>query len=72
MPQWKELKRFCDRDGWELYKSTDHYYYRKIDVDGNVRQTKVSMGTGEIRGNLWREILKKQLQVDIEYFNSKI
>jgi len=72
MPQWKELKRFCDRDGWELYKSTDHYYYRKIDVDGNVRQTKVSMGTGEIRGNLWREILKKQLQVGIEYFNSKI
>lgn len=72
MPQWKELKRFCDRDGWELYKSTNHYYYRKIDDDGNVRQTKVSMGTGEIRGNLWREILKKQLQVDIEYFNSKI
>ena len=72
MPQWKELKRFCDRDGWELYKSTNHYYYRKIDDGGNVRQTKVSMGTGEIRGNLWREILKKQLQVDIEYFNSKI
>lgn len=20
MPRWKELKRFCDRDGWELIK----------------------------------------------------
>ena len=35
MPRWKELKRFCDRDGWELYKNTDHYFYRKIDEDGN-------------------------------------
>lgn len=21
MPKWKELKRFCERDNWELYKS---------------------------------------------------
>ena len=27
MPKWKELKRFCDKDGWELYKDTDHYFY---------------------------------------------
>ena len=31
MPRWKELKRFCERDGWELYKDTDHYFYRKIE-----------------------------------------
>ena len=30
MPRWKELKRFCDRDGWELYKDTDHYFYETI------------------------------------------
>ena len=36
MPRWKELKRFCDRDGWELYKDTDHYFYRKIDENGNI------------------------------------
>lgn len=72
MPGWKELKRFCDSDGWELYKVTDHYFYRKFDGDGNIRRTKISMGTGEIRGNLWNEILRKQLQVTIEYFNSKI
>ena len=72
MPRWKELKRFCDRDGWELYKDTDHYIYRKIDDDGNIKLTKVSKDSGEIRPHMWREILKKQLQVTQEYFNSKI
>lgn len=72
MPRWKELKRFCDRDGWELYKDTDHYYYRKIDDYGNLKRTKVSKGSGKIRPHMWQEILKKQLQVTQEYFNSKI
>ena len=49
MPRWKELKRFCERDGWELYKDTDHYFYRKIDDDGSIRMTKVSKGSGEIQ-----------------------
>lgn len=44
MPKWKELKRFCERDDWELYKDTDHYFFRKVDEDGNVRMTKVSKG----------------------------
>lgn len=72
MPNWKELKRFCENDGWELYKDTDHYYFSKHDKDGNLRRTKVSKGTGEIHKNLFREILKKQLQVSKEYFNSRI
>ena len=72
MPSWKELKRFCENDGWELYKDTDHYYYRKVDNDGTIRRTKVSKGSGEVKYQLWREILKKQLRVSQEYFNSKI
>lgn len=72
MPSWKELKRFCERDGWECYKDTDHYFYRKIDYNGNIRRTKISKGSGEIHGNLWQQILKKQLQVTQEYFNSII
>jgi hypothetical protein len=72
VPTWKELKRFCDNDGWKLYKDTDHFFYRKIDEEGNIKRTKVSKGTGNIYGNLWNEILKKQLQVSKEYFNSKI
>lgn len=72
MPKWGELKRFCDNDKWELYKDTDHYFYRKTDSSGNVRRTKVSKGSGEIPRKLWQEILKKQLHVTKEYFNSRI
>jgi predicted RNA binding protein YcfA (HicA-like mRNA interferase family) len=69
MPSWKQLKRFCEKDGWELYKKTGHYFYRKVDENGNIRRTRVSMGSGEIHNHLWREILYRQLQVTQEYFN---
>ena len=72
MPNWKDLKRFCENDDWELYKDTDHYFYRKQDEDGNVKRTKVSKGSGEIGHHLFKEILMKQLQVDQAYFNQKI
>lgn len=72
MPKWKDLKRFCERDGWILYKQTDHFYYRKQETNGNIKHTKVSMGSSEIKGRLWQEILKKQLQVSEEYFNDLI
>lgn len=72
MPSWKELKRFCENDGWILYKDNDHYHYRKIENDGTIRKTKVSKGSGEIRHHLWKEILRKQLGVTQEEFNKKI
>lgn len=72
MPSWRELKRFCEKDGWELYKDTDYYFYRKLDEDGTIKRTKISKGTGEIKYHLWREILKKQLKVTDDYFNRKI
>jgi len=69
VPSWRDLRNFCNNDGWDLYKDTDHYFYRKEDDNGNIRRVKVSKGTGEIYGHLWQEILKKQLQVSKEYFN---
>ena len=72
MPKWSDLKRFCEKDGWELYKSTDHYFFRKEMPDGSIKRTKISRGTGEIKGNLWNEILKRQLQVSLEEFNKVI
>lgn len=72
MPSWRDLKRFCENDGWELYKTTDHYFYRKKDDDGTVRITKVSMGSGEIGNHMFQVILKKQLCVTKEYFNHNI
>jgi len=72
MPSWKDLRMFCERDGWELYKDTDHYFYRKDDNEGTPRFTKVSKGTGEIGYHLWKEILNRQLRISNEYFNSKL
>ena len=71
MPRWKELKRYCDRNGWELYKDTDHYFYRKVLGDGAVLRTKVSKGSGEIPKGLWQSILKKQICTTQEEFNKK-
>ena len=72
MPSWKELKRFCDHDGWEMYKNSDHYFYRKIMVNGTLKRTKVSKGSGQIPAKLWKYILQHQLQVEESYFNNKL
>ena len=72
MPSWRDLRRFCERDGWELYKDTDHYFYSKPDETGKIRFTKVSKGSGEIGFSMFKKILKHELQVTKEYFNSKI
>ena len=72
MPKWKELKRFCEHDGWTLYKDTDHYFYKKVMPDGTLKLTKVSKGSGEIHPHLWQAILKNQLGVTQEYFNRMI
>ncbi|MGD0622328.1 MAG: type II toxin-antitoxin system HicA family toxin [Dehalococcoidia bacterium] len=72
MPRWRDIKSFCENDGWELYKQTDHYFYRKLMPGGTLKRTKISTGSGEVSGHLWEEILKRQLQVTKEYFNSKI
>jgi hypothetical protein len=72
MPSWRELRRFCEADGWTLYRETDHYYYRKVLSDGTILRTKVSKGSGEIHGHLWDEIRKRQLKVSQEYFNGKL
>jgi hypothetical protein len=72
MPKWNDLKRFCERDGWELYKDTDHYFYRKFMPDGNIKRTKISRGSGEIPAGLWKRIIKQQLQVSDQYFNAMI
>lgn len=72
MPKWKDVRRYCERKGWELYKNTDHYFYRKILHDGTVLRTKVSKGSGEVPPRLWQHILKKQLCTTQEEFNKNI
>lgn len=72
MPKWSDLKRYCEKNGWELYKKTDHFFYRKKLSDGTLLRTKVSMGTGEIKKHLWKEILRHQLRITNEEFNRKL
>lgn len=59
MPSWREIERFCQKDGWTQTKKKGHYiYFEKVTEDGSVKRTKVSRGTGEVKGHLWKEILK--------------
>ncbi|HEX3012513.1 MAG TPA: type II toxin-antitoxin system HicA family toxin [Syntrophomonadaceae bacterium] len=72
MPKWIDLKIFCEKDGWELYKETNRYYYRKIMPDGSVKRTKILMDNSKINPYMWKEILAKQLQVTQIYFDENI
>lgn len=70
MPTFREIERFCRKDGWEVIKEKKkHIHFRKIMDDGTIKRTCVSRGTGEVKGHLWKEILNNQLQVSLEYFN---
>ena len=70
MPKFSDLKRYCERDGWLLLRTTDHYYYEKSLPSGDVLRTKVSHSLGkEIPSRTWQDILKKQLRTTQEEFN---
>ncbi|TDQ40809.1 type II toxin-antitoxin system HicA family toxin [Aureibacillus halotolerans] len=67
MPSWREIERFCRKDGWEEYKKKSHHiYFREKLKNGDLKRTRVSRGTGEVNGHKWKEILNKQLQVTEE------
>ena len=70
MPKFRDLKRYCERNGWEEYKKgSDHYRYRKF-VGGKWLRTRVSHSLGkEIPSRIWKDILKHQLEIDQEEFN---
>ncbi|MGI6405773.1 MAG: hypothetical protein ACOX2E_04760 [Syntrophaceticus sp.] len=68
-PRYKDLKRYCEKNGWVLVRNTDHWYYEKVLKDGTVLRTKISHAVQkEIPGNLWNKILKRQLKINEEEF----
>jgi predicted RNA binding protein YcfA (HicA-like mRNA interferase family) len=72
MPSWSDLESFLNRDGWTLVRQNGRdKIYEKTLPNGEVLRTVVSKGTGEIGKGLFNRIIKKQLRVDKEYFNSK-
>jgi len=69
MPNFRDLKRYLEGNGWELWKNSHHMYYRKLE-DGQYRYTYVSHSLGkEIPPNIWKKILKKDLGITQEEFN---
>lgn len=72
-PKFKDLKKYCDKNGWILMRNTDHWYYEKVLIDGTVLRTKVSHATHkEIPPRLWQLILTKQLQITNSEFWANI
>lgn len=68
-PKFSELKKFCENDGWDPKKKTDHWRYTKTLPDGRTLRTKVSFGSGEIGDpGLFAAILREQLDVSEEEF----
>ncbi|NIK79922.1 putative RNA binding protein YcfA (HicA-like mRNA interferase family) [Paenibacillus castaneae] len=72
MPSWSDLETFLRRDGWVMIRQTGRdKIYQKTLPNGEVLRSAVSKGTGEIGKGLFNRIMKQQLRVDKEYFNSK-
>ncbi len=72
-PKFKDLKRYCEKNGWVLIRNTDHWYYEKVLANGNVLQTKISHATHkEIPSNIWNRILHKQLKITEKEFRDNL
>ena len=68
-PKFRDLRNFCEKNGWVMIRNTDHWYYEKVLADGTLLQTKISHAVHkEIPSNLWKLILKKQLKISEDEF----
>lgn len=68
-PRYRDLKKYCEKNGWVLVHNTDHWHYEKVLADGSVLRTKVSHAVHkEIPGRLWQRILKNQLRTTEKEF----
>ena len=71
MPSWSDLENHLKRHGWELVRQhgRDKIYEKKM-PDGSIRRTRVSKSSSEIGKGLFSRILKQQLGINKEEFNS--
>lgn len=70
VPDKKDLRRFCELDGWEQTeaRSPDHDRYRKTLENGDILRTRVSRGRGPACDDpaLWNRIWRHQLALASE------
>lgn len=66
-PKWRDVRRFCEREGFDLF-SSDHDYYDKTFPGGETAATKVSRGadTETLDPGMWRMVWKRQLRLRSE------
>ena len=68
-PKFRDLRNFCEKNGWVMIRNTDHWYYEKVLADGTLLQTKISHAVHkEIPSNIWKLILKNQLRMSEDEF----
>ena len=65
MPRWNDLIRFLDRNATFIRHGGKHDVYLY-----NGKRIRVSIGSGEIGRNTWKDILRHQLGLTQEEFNN--
>jgi hypothetical protein len=64
-----ELEQFCQIDGWEQIRETDHIFWQKVLPSGEVLQTHRSFSANKtFSQNVFGLILRDQLRVSREAF----
>lgn len=71
MPNWRDLEKYLKRNGWEFVRDGDDRIYEKTLPNGEILITRVSKSSSEIGKGLFSRILKQQLRISKEEFNSK-
>ena len=67
MPKKSHVRKYLRRNGWVLFKDTDHEYYKKVS-GGVERVTKLSHGKGEVPPPVWHKMLKQMGITESEFY----
>ena len=71
MPSWSDLENYLKRNEWKLVRQNGRdKIFEKTMPDGVIRRTAVSKSSSEIGKGLFNRILKQQLGIDKQEFNS--
>jgi predicted RNA binding protein YcfA (HicA-like mRNA interferase family) len=69
MANWSDLEKYLKRHNWRFVRDGKDRIYEKTIDDKNVR-IRVSKSSSEISKGLFSKILKQQLGISKEEFNS--
>jgi hypothetical protein len=68
VPTKRDVKRFCEIDGWEELSRTEHHRYKRTLNNGEILRTRVSFGSGSAFDDprLWQRVWRVQLGLESE------